>query len=136
MASDSDGMSGCFSAHLTIDALITGSAPLNALAHLGRLCDFYREATKYSPLRQINGTVFQCPHLSFVAGHHMNYVSPTDFTDKKTVQNRACCQCGAQPKEVGMMLDSARGRVVRMFKCECGEQAWVYDPKQALSVGH
>jgi uncharacterized protein YfaQ (DUF2300 family) len=62
----------------------------------------------------------------------MNYVSPADRTGKKTIPDRAC----AQPKLAGMMLDSAGGRMVRMFECECGKQSWTYEPKQAHSVGH
>jgi hypothetical protein len=94
------------------------------------------DASKYSPLRQIYGTVCQCPHWSFVAGQQMNYVSPADLTGKKTIEDGVCSQCGAQPKLTGVMLDSVGGRMVSMFECECGKQSWTYEPKQARSVGH
>jgi hypothetical protein len=25
------------------------------------------------------------------------------------------------------MLDSSKGRVIRMLRCQCGEQTWVYE---------
>jgi hypothetical protein len=30
---------------------------------------------------------------------------------------------------VSSMLDSAKSRVIRMFKCQCGEQSWASDPE-------
>jgi hypothetical protein len=66
----------------------------------------------------------------------MNYLSPADLTSKKTITDGVCSECGAQPKLAGMMLDSAGGRMVRMFECECGKQSWAYEPKPARSVGH
>jgi len=39
----------------------------------------------------------------------------------------ACSQCGKKPAQVRSMLDPVRGRMVRMFKCECGEQTWSED---------
>jgi hypothetical protein len=110
---------------------LVGQCPAGQAPLIGPL-----DAPKFSPLRQIYGTVCQHPHWSFVAGHHMNYV-PTVSPDKKTIMDGACSQCGAQPKLAGMILDSVGGRIVRMFECEgCGKQAWAYEPKQAHSVGH
>lgn len=57
----------------------------------------------------------------------MNYFSPTNLTGKKTIEHRRCSRCDAQPKPVGTMLDSAKSRTIRMFKCECGEQTWASD---------
>jgi hypothetical protein len=39
----------------------------------------------------------------------------------------ACHHCGGKPVMVRTMLDSLSGRTVRMFKCGCGEQAWLED---------
>lgn len=57
----------------------------------------------------------------------MNYFSPSILTGKKTVEERRCSRCDAQPMLVGSMLDSAKGRAIRMFKCQCGEQTWASD---------
>jgi hypothetical protein len=38
-----------------------------------------------------------------------------------------CNHCGKKPSQVRTMLDPVRGRTVRMFKCECGEQTWAED---------
>jgi hypothetical protein len=40
-----------------------------------------------------------------------------------------CGRCGAQLKLVNAMLDPVKGRVVHMFKCQCGERTWAYDQK-------
>lgn len=42
---------------------------------------------------------------------------------------RACSHCGGKPAQVRTMLHSLTGRMVRMFKCECGEQTWSEDKK-------
>jgi hypothetical protein len=65
----------------------------------------------------------------FVAGLNMNYLSPTNLTGKKTVEGGKCGSCGAQPRLVSTMLDSAKGRIIRMFKCECGQHIWASDPE-------
>jgi hypothetical protein len=36
----------------------------------------------------------------------------------------ACSHCGQQPALVRSMLDPRRGRTVRIFICQCGEQTW------------
>ena len=54
----------------------------------------------------------------------MNYYSPTHLTGKKAIEERRCSRCDAQAKLVSTMLDSAKSRTVRMFKCQCGEQIW------------
>lgn len=38
---------------------------------------------------------------------------------------RRCGRCGAEPRLVHTVLDSNKGRSIRMFKCQCGEQSWV-----------
>ena len=35
-----------------------------------------------------------------------------------------CTRCGLQAKLVQEILDSVRGSIVRLFRCECGDQAW------------
>jgi hypothetical protein len=57
----------------------------------------------------------------------MNYLSATKLARKITIEGRRCNRCGAQPQLVSTMLDSAKGRIVRMFKCQCGEQTWASD---------
>ncbi len=53
-------------------------------------------------------------------------------SDKSTVKARAnvrrCPRCDAATRFVGQMLDSVKGRTIRMFRCHCGEQTWVSDP--------
>jgi hypothetical protein len=34
------------------------------------------------------------------------------------------CQCGGKSRLVHRMLDSRTGGTLRMYKCDCGEQAW------------
>jgi hypothetical protein len=57
----------------------------------------------------------------------MNFISTKLMTGSETNQPRRCIRCGAEPKLVGTMLDSNKGRTIRMFKCRCGEQTWVSD---------
>jgi hypothetical protein len=57
----------------------------------------------------------------------MNYLSPTNLAGKKTIEDCRCRRCDAHPKLVLAMLDSAKSRTVRMFKCQCGEQSWASD---------
>jgi hypothetical protein len=42
--------------------------------------------------------------------------------------------CSAEPKLVGTMLDSNKGRTIRMFKCECGEQTWTSEAQGLISA--
>jgi hypothetical protein len=35
-----------------------------------------------------------------------------------------CPRCAVQPQFVIVLLDSCKGRTVRMFRCECGEIVW------------
>jgi hypothetical protein len=67
--------------------------------------------------------------LRFAEWQHVNQLDPTHLSFEKSVQDRRCQHCGAQAQLTGKMLDSARGRIIRMFKCECGEQTWTSDPK-------
>ncbi len=57
----------------------------------------------------------------------MNYFSSTILTGKKTIEQHRCSRCNAQPRLVSTMLDSAKSRTIRMFKCQCGEQTWASD---------
>jgi hypothetical protein len=47
---------------------------------------------------------------------------------KETANVCRCTHCDAAARFVGQMLDSAKGRTIRMFRCHCGEQIWVSDP--------
>ena len=47
---------------------------------------------------------------------------------KETANVRRCPRCDAATRFVGQMLDSVKGRTIRMFRCHCGEQTWVSDP--------
>lgn len=55
----------------------------------------------------------------------MNYFSTRHMTGSETKEPRRCPRCSAEPKQVGTMLNSNKGRTIRMFKCQCGEQTWV-----------
>jgi hypothetical protein len=33
-----------------------------------------------------------------------------------------------ESKLVGTMLDSNKGRIIRMFRCQCAEQTWSSEP--------
>lgn len=57
----------------------------------------------------------------------MNYFSSAQFTDPHPQHPVSPCKCGAQPRLVGKMLDTQRGRTVRMFECQCGERRWTED---------
>jgi formate dehydrogenase maturation protein FdhE len=35
-----------------------------------------------------------------------------------------CPACASEPLRVIIILDTSRGRAVRLFKCECGELIW------------
>jgi len=56
-------------------------------------------------------------------------LSPTYLVCQKIIEDGKCARCGARPQPVGTMLDTAKGHIIRMFKCECGEQTWASDPK-------
>jgi len=57
----------------------------------------------------------------------MNYIDTTPANVSKTIEPRRCSRCAAEPRLVGTMLDSNKGRTISMFKCQCGEQTWVSD---------
>jgi hypothetical protein len=38
-----------------------------------------------------------------------------------------CNRCGAVPTEVQTLLDSRKGKSVRIMRCKCGEQSWSED---------
>ncbi len=58
----------------------------------------------------------------------MNYFTTRHVSGPEAKEPRRCIRCSAEPKLVGTMLDSNKGRIIRMFKCHCGEQTWVSDP--------
>lgn len=35
-----------------------------------------------------------------------------------------CSTCASKPLRVIVILDTRKGRTVRLFKCECGELIW------------
>ena len=37
---------------------------------------------------------------------------------------RRCNRCGAVPNEVQVLLDSRKGKSVRIIRCRCGEESW------------
>jgi hypothetical protein len=58
----------------------------------------------------------------------MNFISTKQMTGSETKEPRRCIRCSAEPKHIGTMLDSNKGRIIRMFRCQCGEQTWVFEP--------
>ena len=58
----------------------------------------------------------------------MNFISTKQATGSETKEASHCVRCGEEPKLVGTMLDSRKGRTIRMIRCQCGEQTWVYEP--------
>jgi hypothetical protein len=40
---------------------------------------------------------------------------------------KPCNHCGRQPVFAAKMLNTQTGGIVRMFKCQCGEQTWTED---------
>jgi hypothetical protein len=61
----------------------------------------------------------------------MNLIGTKQMTGSETREPSRCIRCGEEPKLVGTMLDSSKGRIVRVLGCQCGEQIWVYDPFSA-----
>ena len=53
-----------------------------------------------------------------------NHFSTTNFTGRKSIEDRTCSRCGAKLELVNTMLDSAKGRIIRVFNCQCGRQTW------------
>jgi hypothetical protein len=49
------------------------------------------------------------------------------FSSYRPHSIRTCNNCGRKPATVLTMLNPTNGRTARMFKCECGEQAWSED---------
>ena len=39
-------------------------------------------------------------------------------------EDRRCVRCGAEPNLVRKILDTRKGRAVRMFECRCGKVSW------------
>jgi hypothetical protein len=40
---------------------------------------------------------------------------------------RPCNRCGAVPTEIQTLLDSRKGKSIRIMRCKCGEQTWSED---------
>jgi formate dehydrogenase maturation protein FdhE len=58
----------------------------------------------------------------------MNFINTGQMPHSEATQLHYCIRCGAEPKLVGTMLDSNKGRTIRIFRCQCGEQIWVSEP--------
>jgi hypothetical protein len=58
----------------------------------------------------------------------MNFISTKQVIGSGTKEPSRCIRCGEEPKLVGTMLDSSKGRTIRMIRCQCGEQTWIYEP--------
>jgi hypothetical protein len=41
-----------------------------------------------------------------------------------TVEEERECNCGARFQFICKMLDPRDGRIIRMFKCDCGKRIW------------
>jgi hypothetical protein len=52
---------------------------------------------------------------------------------EEIAEGRRCPHCDSAAHFVGRMLDSVKGRTIRIFRCDCGEeQTWVVpDPAQS-----
>jgi hypothetical protein len=59
--------------------------------------------------------------------HHVSHFVPTKLAGRDSGERLPCSRCHSQPAFMFSMLDSARGRTVRMFECQCGEQIWTAD---------
>jgi len=58
----------------------------------------------------------------------MNFISTKQMTGSENKKTGSCTRCGAEPKLIGTILDSNKGRTIRMLRCQCGEQIWVFEP--------
>jgi len=45
----------------------------------------------------------------------------------KTASTAACNRCGATPTAVQTLLDSRKGRTVKIMRCQCGRETWRED---------
>jgi hypothetical protein len=45
----------------------------------------------------------------------------------KTASIAACSRCGAMPTVVQTLLDSRKGRSVKIMRCQCGRETWRED---------
>jgi hypothetical protein len=45
----------------------------------------------------------------------------------KTASIAVCSRCGATPTVVQTLLDSRKGRSVRIMRCKCGKETWRED---------
>ena len=44
--------------------------------------------------------------------------------EANTAPTTVCSRCGAMPTLVKTLLDSRKGKSVRIIQCSCGEQRW------------
>jgi hypothetical protein len=44
--------------------------------------------------------------------------------DLRTEPPPRCGKCGKELKFIGAMLDSAKGRNIRRYECQCGDGMW------------
>jgi hypothetical protein len=58
----------------------------------------------------------------------MKFVDTKNPIVEEIAEGRRCPHCDSAARFVGRMLDSVKGRTIRIFRCDCGEQAWVSDP--------
>ena len=54
----------------------------------------------------------------------MNHVEELPGNEAREDESVFCPMCAREPDLVIALLDSRRGRRVRMFLCECGEIVW------------
>jgi hypothetical protein len=52
----------------------------------------------------------------------MNFVDTNKTIVEEIAEARRCPHCDAAARFVGRMLDSVKGRTIRIFRCDCGEQ--------------
>ena len=46
------------------------------------------------------------------------------FSSYQPNLTQPCNHCGRKPALTVKMLNPQNGKIVRMFKCQCGEQTW------------
>ena len=56
-----------------------------------------------------------------------NIFEPEPAVEVKTASIAACSRCGATPTAVQTLLDSRKGRSVKIMRCQCGKETWRED---------
>jgi hypothetical protein len=72
--------------------------------------------------------IFERRHTRVMAAEPKMLTREESDKTKETANVRRCPHCNAANRFAGQVLDSAKGRTIRMFRCRCGEQTWVADP--------